>query len=69
MIIHADNSDLLFSRPEDSLDSIRVECLLQNIPADNNTLQLAEIGLNGVVSATSALSIFVNDSDVISGKI
>ena len=56
------------SRPEDGLDSIRVECTLQNYPADSDTLQLAQLGLGGLISTLSSLSLFVNASDVISGK-
>ena len=59
---------LQFSRPEDTFDTIRVECILQNYPADNNTLQLAEMGLNGVIATLSSASIFINSSEIISGK-
>lgn len=55
------------SRPEDSADFIRAECIIRNYPAINNTLQLAEMGLNGVINAFT--DIYVIGSDAISGKL
>lgn len=57
-----------YSRLEDSLDSIRVECIIQNYPIDNNTLQLAEMGAFGTIGSFSDASFFVNNSEVISGN-
>ena len=53
------------SRPEDPFDSIRVECIIQNRPADNNTLELAEVAVLGIPSSLPA--IVVNNSMVTSG--
>ena len=54
-----------FSRPGDSFDSVRAECIIRNYPADNNTLQLAEIAVAGIALR---LSIVIENSSVISGE-
>ena len=64
-IIH--RYDLLHtsSRPGDPIDSIRTECIIRNHPADNNTLELAEIALAGIALRLSI--IVIDNSSVTSG--
>lgn len=58
------------SRPEDGIDSVRVECTFQNYPADNNTLELAERTLNALLLASARDGmIFFNNSGALSGKL
>ncbi len=47
------------------MDSIRAECIIRNYPADNNTLQLAEVAVIGIASRLSF--IIINDASVTSG--
>ena len=54
-----------FSRPEDPVDSIRAECIIQNYPADNNTLQLAEMAVIGI--ASRLFFIVIDGTSVTSG--
>ena len=54
-----------FSRPEDPFDSIRAECIIRNHPADNNTLELAEMAVAGI--ATGLSFIVIDNSSVTSG--
>ncbi len=53
------------SRPGDPIDSIRTECIIRNHPADNNTLELAELALAGV--ALSLSFIVIDNSSITSG--
>lgn len=54
-----------FSRPGDPFDSVRAECIIRNYPADNNTLQLAEMAVAGVASRLSF--VVIDNSSVSSG--
>ena len=55
----------IFSRPGDPFDSIRAECIILNHPADNNTLELAEMAVAGI--ATRLPFIVIDNSSVTSG--
>ena len=54
------------SRPEDPIDSIRAECIIRNHPADNITLELAEMAVAGI--ATRLPFIVIDNSSVTSGQ-
>lgn len=57
-----------YSRFEDlQFDSIRIECKVCNSPADNNTFQLAQVALNGLLQSGEVQVLIVNRSSVVSG--
>ena len=60
-----DYHNIISSRPEDPFDSIRAECIIRNHPAENNTLELAEMAVAGIASSLSF--IVIDNSSVTSG--
>ena len=54
------------SRPEDGFNTIRVECIVSNYPASNDTFQITETAAREFIAAFE-IPIYVNNSDVVSG--
>ena len=57
-----------YSRFEDlQFNWIRIECKVCNSPADNNTFQLAQVALDGLLQSESVQFLIINQSSVASG--